>query len=101
MTAGRHEGGWGWAGTVEQFLGAPDQRWLDDLSAHHAGLMGTRPAGSQVTAWRDEHAVMTTALRAVCVVYLPDAGELDLTEHALLAAGVQPMPAELPLAAEA
>ncbi len=67
MTADPPERGWGWAGTIEQFLGAPDQRWLDDLSAHHAGLMGTRPAGSQVTAWRDEHGVVATALRAVCV----------------------------------
>jgi DUF2075 family protein len=60
-------GDWGWAGTVAEFLATPVERWSASLAEHHLRLMGCDPAGTQVAAWRDEHAAMTSVLRAAIV----------------------------------
>jgi hypothetical protein len=39
---------------------------MTSLEEHHRELLGLNPSGSQVTAWRTEHAIMTGALRAAC-----------------------------------
>jgi hypothetical protein len=55
--------GWGWAGTVGEFLSTPVQRWRDSLVDHHVALLGLNASGSQIRAWDAEHAAMTSALR--------------------------------------
>lgn len=56
--------GWGWAGTVGEFLSTPVETWRRALTEHHAALMGIRPAGPQERAWDAEHAAVASALRA-------------------------------------
>lgn len=65
MTTGSLARGWGWAGSVQDFLllSAPD--FVESLSDHHAQLGSTLPSGSQVRAWTTEHDVMAAALRSV------------------------------------
>lgn len=58
---------WAWAGSVGDFLGLPDERWLDSLADHHSGLHAQLPSSSQVQAWRDEGAVLRASLRDVCI----------------------------------
>lgn len=58
---------YGWAGSVAQFLETPQNVWLASLRSHHLGLYAEAPAKTQVTAWVDEHQVVTEALRKVCV----------------------------------
>lgn len=59
--------GYGWAGSVRQFLETPQTVWLSALGAHHNGLFAQAPSNSQVEAWKDEHNVASLALRSVCV----------------------------------
>ncbi|MCC6898011.1 MAG: DUF2075 domain-containing protein [Polyangiaceae bacterium] len=58
---------WGWAGTVEDFLATPAEVWIDSLGRHLFGLMQMNASASQVTAWKEEGAVMRATLRDVCV----------------------------------
>jgi len=60
--------GWGWVGTVQDFLSTPHDRWLEALTRHHTELMGFRPDGGQVRAWRDEYDVMGEVLHDVLLV---------------------------------
>lgn len=58
---------YGWAGSLQEFLETPETVWLSSLKGHHQGLFAENPSSSQVTAWKDEYVVATSALRAVCV----------------------------------
>ncbi len=58
---------WGWAGTVEEFLGAPADVWLSSLAEHLRGLLNLRPASSQAEAWQEEGNIMRATLRDVCI----------------------------------
>lgn len=62
---------WGWAGNVREFLSMPIEVWLGTVTAHHRRLWNQEPAGSQVNAWKSEHATMTVSLHA-CAEALPD-----------------------------
>ncbi len=64
--------GWGWTGTVEQFLSTTLERWEQSLAAHHTQLLGYRPSESQFRAWRDEYDVSFAVFRA-CVLVRPNA----------------------------
>ena len=58
---------YGWAGSVAAFLSATDAVILDSLEQHHVRLWLVPAAESQRKAWRDELAVMRSALRAVAI----------------------------------
>jgi hypothetical protein len=62
--------GYGWAGSVGDFLSLTEQQFLASLDAHHRSLWSVSPAATQRKAWRDEFLVMGAALRA-CVQALP------------------------------
>jgi schlafen family protein len=62
--------GYGWAGSVAEFLSSTEPQFLASLDAHHRALWNVPAAGSQRKAWSDEFHVMGTALRA-CVEALP------------------------------
>jgi hypothetical protein len=53
---------WGWAGSAQDFLTAPYDRWAASLEAHHLALNGEGPSTSQRDAWRDEFGVLAEAL---------------------------------------
>ena len=56
--------GWGWAGTVHEFLSTPDDLWLSSLSGHLLrDLLGLNASASQQAAWRDEFDCVADALR--------------------------------------
>jgi schlafen family protein len=61
---------WGWAGSVHEFLDAPLERWEASLSEHLTRLLDRYPSGTQRQAWREEHAVVSDALRA-CIAVEP------------------------------
>ena len=63
--------GYGWAGSVGDFLSLTEPLFLDALDMHHRGLWHVSAAGSQRKAWGDEFRAMVTSLRA-CVEALPD-----------------------------
>lgn len=62
--------GYGWAGTVGEFLSTPIERWERSLAYHHSALLGLSPAGTQIQAWREEHEAMTLAMLA-CIEAKP------------------------------
>jgi len=59
--------GYGWRGSVGEFLESPERTWLAALEEHHRGLLGTPASGSQAAAWRVEHRVLASALRDLCL----------------------------------
>lgn len=63
--------GYGWAGSVGDFLSLTEPLFLDALDNHHRGLWNVSAAGSQRKAWGDEFRAMSTSLRA-CVEALPE-----------------------------
>jgi len=54
--------GWGWAGSVGEFLAVDARQVLDDLRVHHRALLLKNPSGSQEAAWGAETDVMRRAL---------------------------------------
>ena len=58
---------WGWAGTVQEFLGTPGSTVMSSIADHHADLMRQRPSKSQVDAWRDEIRILRSTLRDITV----------------------------------
>ena len=54
----------GWHGSVGAFLALADEPFIDTLSAHLRRCMGLCPDGLQLTAWRNEFAVLKSALGA-------------------------------------
>jgi hypothetical protein len=64
--------GYGWVGTVGDYLSLTEPVLLQQLVEHHHGLWGASPSASQRKAWSEEHKVMRQALQA-CVAVLPDA----------------------------
>ncbi|MHB9149688.1 MAG: hypothetical protein ACYC33_06335 [Thermoleophilia bacterium] len=54
----------GWHGTVTAFLALAEAPFIDALSAHLRRCMGLGPDGLQLTAWRNEFAVLKMALSA-------------------------------------
>lgn len=58
---------WGWAGSVQELLGTPNDVILSSLAGHHLGLNAEAPSSSQVDAWRDELSVLKANLRDVCI----------------------------------
>lgn len=62
--------GYGWAGSVGDFLSLTESQFLVSLDGHHRILWNVPAAGSQRKAWSDEFHVMGNALRA-CVQALP------------------------------
>lgn len=55
--------GWGWAGTAREFLESPFEAWAAALTEHYQRVMRLHPAETQLFAWRESHAVVTTALQ--------------------------------------
>jgi hypothetical protein len=62
--------GYGWAGSVADFLSLTEPQFLASLDSHHRTLWNVPAAGSQRKAWGDEFLVMGGALRA-CLQALP------------------------------
>src|SRR5947209_17938227 len=58
--------GWGWAGSVQDYLSTPPEVILRGLQDHHQRLLGYRAAGTQLDAWEAEEAAARHALRT-CV----------------------------------
>jgi len=54
---------WGWAGTAIEMLNAEPSVVLEALSTRYEELAGTRPAGSQLSAWEEEISIIDSALR--------------------------------------
>lgn len=66
--------GWGWAGSVGEFLSSPAEAVLSALGAHHQGLFLQQSSGSQVAAWRAELEATRLAL-TTCVEADPERAE--------------------------
>lgn len=54
--------GWGWAGTVAEFIETDLDDLLAALGEHHRQLMSQQPSGSQRDAWVETHEVVASAL---------------------------------------
>ncbi len=106
--AGHPESGCALEAVVTEFgcqgleLDLPIVAWGDDLTwtGRHWAVKPSRakyalqdPAQLRRNAYR----VLLTRGRDGCVVFVPGDRRLDLTEHALLAAGVRPLPDDRPL----
>ena len=52
----------GWYGTLPEFLALDQATLLASLSARHLQVMGMRPDGGQMEAWRGEYAMLQAAL---------------------------------------
>ena len=50
--------GWGWAGSVGEYLAASPDAIAQDLAEHHFDLLGTDPSESQARAWRATDAML-------------------------------------------
>jgi DUF2075 family protein len=55
--------GYGWAGSVQDFVTLDPTSVLESLESHHDSLIGGGGSGSQVEAWRDEIQIMQESLR--------------------------------------
>ena len=55
----------GWCGTVVQFLALNQADLLAALRSRHLKVMGMRPDGGQMEAWRGEFAILTAALAEI------------------------------------
>jgi hypothetical protein len=53
----------GWHGTVAEFLELDQAAFLASLSARHERVMGMRPDGLQIAAWRGEYEILSATLR--------------------------------------
>lgn len=62
--------GFGWAGSVRDFLSLTEPAFLQRLNGHHFGLWGAQAADSQHQAWRTEFTIMRRALEACAVALL-------------------------------
>jgi DUF2075 family protein len=57
----------GWHGTVSEFLALDQGTLLESLSARHLRVMGMRPDGLQIAAWRGEYEILSVTLRDIAV----------------------------------
>jgi hypothetical protein len=87
-------------------LDLPIVCWADDYAWNGAAWVAKTgrpryPLDDAEQLRRNAYRVLLTRGRDGLVVYLPDDRSLDLTEHALLAAGLRPLPTAMDLAANA
>jgi len=57
--------GWGWAGSIDQFLQLSQDELMTSLADHHIQLLNDRPSSGQMGAWQTEHEVMIAVLSSV------------------------------------
>lgn len=55
--------GWGWAGSVADFLALTQGEWAATLEAFLPVSLGMNPSGMQESAWADEFTIMREALQ--------------------------------------
>ena len=58
--------GWGWAGSVKDFLEHKDSHCLSSLQHHHHAAFNEPPSQSQIAAWKDSLVVTRYALEHAC-----------------------------------
>jgi hypothetical protein len=75
--AGTARQGYGWAGTVQQFLGTNHQTITAALSNHVVAIFGQYPNASQQAAWNDELQVLTTTFTSLTASH-PTAQQWEL-----------------------
>jgi hypothetical protein len=87
-------------------LDMPILCWANDMLWNGRGwqirqVWAKYPLNDQNQIRRNAYRVLLTRGRDGLVVYIPDDRQMDATEHALLAAGIRPLPESVPLAVEA